>query len=163
MFKLVFFALLALTASTVSGSACYPLCRFRFCDGKNAFLVGVQADVAFTGRICSKFGVKVGRVDRTGEAYLFKKKPLAFIRISQYKPDGLEQNFSPSFFKSYNVDGGSGIGHEVPQTNQADFLNGKCFFVPIKAYQVLNDKGNVVDNVHPTNPFRDCVAFKTFT
>lgn len=163
MVKLVFFVLLALAAAAVSGSPCYRFCRFRFCDGRNTFQVGVEADIAFTGPICSKFGIKVGHIAQTGEARIGKY----FTPISKWEPGGLEQNFSPSFFKAYGVNGKktdlSGIGHEVPQQNQADFLNRKCVIVPIREYQVLDEDGNVVDNIHPRQPFRDCVAFETFT
>ncbi len=167
MVKLTFFLLLALVASAVSGLPCYNRCRFRFCDGETEFKVGVEADVAFTGPICKKYREKIGHIDETGEALVVKKDTRKFIPISKWEPDGLEQNFSPSFFKAYGVNGKktdpSGIGHEVPQKNQADFLDGVCFIVPINSYQVLDGEGDVVENVHPYNPTRNCVAFKAFT
>lgn len=160
--------LLALAAAISLSSACYP-CRFRFCDGRSKFRLPAKADRAFTGKICSLYGKPiVGHVDSTGEARVvlpYRK----VVKISKWSPYGLKQKFSPSFFKSYNVHSYaygkkiafSGIGHETAQQNQAKFLGKKCFFVPLTAYQVLDKKGNVIDNKHPTNPYVDCVAFRT--
>jgi hypothetical protein len=48
----------------------------------------------------------------------------------------------------------------VPQGNQAGYLEGQCFLVPLRSYQVLGG-GTVLDNVHPTNDLVDCVSFGT--
>lgn len=107
----------------------------------------------------------MGHVDSTGEAYFIEHH--VPILISTFNHDGLLQNFSPSFFKSFSVDGDlypgnlSGVGHEVPQQNQADFLEGKCVVLPLRSYQILDDFGSIVENVHPRDDLRDCVSFTT--
>lgn len=158
---------LALFLSSVALSeACRSKCRFRFCDGSSSFKVG-RNDVALTGPICLKSRVRVGIVN-TGEARILHPRTLP---ISHWYPKGLKQRFSPSFFKAYNVRVyfhgrwvlRSGVGHEKPQQNQALFLNKKCWALPITAYQVLDNRGYVIDNKHPRNPLVDCIAFRTFT
>lgn len=164
-----FLLALAAVALAVSEATCYNRCRFRFCDGKSKFYLPAKPDRAFTGKICSIYGKPiVGHVDSTGEARVVLRHGKT-VPISKWHPWGLKQKFSPSFFKSYNVKSYfkgkklyfSGIGHETPQQNQKNFLSRRCFFVPLTAYQVLDHKGNVVDNRHPRNPYVDCVAFKT--
>ena len=147
---------------------CYSKCRFRFCDNKTVFKVGKYNDRSFTSAICSRYSNKiVGHVDSTGEAYLIGKYYYA-TPISKYCPYDLKQKFSPSFFKSFNVNKYygytqlSGVGHETPQQNQAQFLHNKCWALPLTAYQVLGKHGYVIDNKHPrSRPLVDCVAFKT--
>ncbi len=107
-------------------------------------------------------------VDSTFESFvLLRDGP---VRISDWGPDGLKQPFSPRFFKTYTIFPRKGrrhpyrpgVGHEAPQQNQVDFLDRQCFIRPIAAYQVLDRKGNVIENVHPRDmPFRACVAFET--
>jgi hypothetical protein len=166
--KIIAALLVACAASTAVAnypSTCYDSCRFTFCPSQDSFSPGTP-DTALTNPICDKYyKIHVGHVDSTGEAYVYKYGQ--FIPISQYSPSGLNQNFSPSFFKSFGYDKYhsywhdlSGVGHETPQQNQADFLHGKCFILPLTAYQVLDRPyGNVIDNVHPSNPYHDCVAF----
>ena len=158
-----FSALLILACFSVGqGRPCYTRCRFRFCPIRVAFRIGIASDKAFPPRICSKGGFLVGHVDETGQAiFLIRRR---FIPISRFTARGLRQRFSPSFFKSYTIRRTkfSGIGHEVPQQNQANYLNGKCVIVPLRAYQVLDSKGNVIANRHPRRPLRDCVAFRVF-
>lgn len=125
MTKIAVFALaLALVAVSVSEASCYSKCRFFFCDYRTSFKVGVKNDFPFTGPICKKDGTRIGHVDSTGEAYVYRY--YKFIRISKWHPYGLKQKFSPSFFKSYTIRQYrgkklylSGIGHETPQQNQA--------------------------------------------
>lgn len=150
-----------------ANASCNPSCRFSFCPEvyNNAFTIG-QPDKAFTTAICDPSGaINVGHVDSTGEAYI--RDNYQYIPISQYAPDGLQQRFSPSFFKSYGIyDYGkdlSGIGHETPQTNQVQYLNNLCVSVPLTAYQVLDRPyGNVIDNRHPSDRYTDCVSFTTY-
>lgn len=153
-----------------SDTTCYDKCRFRFCDYRTTFKVAMMNDVPFADAICAKDGTRIGHVDSTGEAFIFYKHN--FARISEWYPHGLKQNFSPSFFKSFGIYKRygnsvdlSGIGHETPQQNQVHFLHKKCFVVPLTAYQILNEKGHVVDNLHPKRDraLYDCVAFKTVT
>lgn len=155
-------ALSLVSASTYYPSPCYKYCKFRFCDYRVSFKIGHPIDKPFTHRICSKYGKHIGHVDETGEAFI--RRYHKFVPISKYAPYGLKQRFSPSFFKSYGFKYNiySGIGHETPQQNQLHFLHNKCVVVPLRAYQVLNSKKHVIDNVHPRGyPLRDCVAFTT--
>lgn len=137
-------------------------------------MVGEYADKPFTQAICHKDGsMHVGIVGQTGEAYKVDYNNHGqgkAVKISDWHPYGLHQKFSASFFKSYTLPHqhhSSGIGHETPQQNQAKFLNGQCFTVPLKAYQVLkkdyHGHWNVEKNVHTdeSDYMHDCVAFKT--
>lgn len=135
-------------------------CTFKFCDGKRVLYVG-KSDRALTSAICSKkYGVKIGSVDQTGEAYL---DGYHRIPISKWKPYGLKQSYTPSFFKAYTKYGKnvSGVGHEVPQQNQAHFLNNKCWILPLKAYQVWNKKTGGWVEKYGKNPYVDCISFCT--
>lgn len=165
-----FLLVLALTAFLAVDAACYnDKCKFRFCNDEATFYLPAKPAISFTDRICSRDGPVIGHIDSTGEALVVLSK--GYVPISKWYPAGLKQYFSPSFFKSLNVrvDGDgykpafdfSGVGHENTQQNQADFLKGQCFFLPLTAYQVLDEARNVVDNKHPRNPTVDCVAFGT--
>lgn len=138
-------------------------CRFRFCDYRHILYVG-KSDVPLTAAICSRYGERIGSIDQTGEAY----RAYYFLpprRISKWKPYGLKQSFSPSFFKSYTKRGknASGVGHEVAQQNQADYLHKKRWILPLKAYQVWNKKTGGWVEKYGKNPFVDCIAFRTRT
>lgn len=154
---------LFLSCAALSEASCYGTCRFQFCDGTST--IKAKPDVSLTVPICLRDGKPVGIVN-TGEALLRRRR---FVRISKYMPHGLLQNFSSSFFKTYNVRvhsygrkvDRSGVGHETPQQNQIRFLNNKCWILPVTAYQVLNERGYVIDNKHPNRPLVDCIAFKT--
>lgn len=141
---------------------CDCTCRFEFCDKRSTFDVGSVNDESFTGKICSTDNELVGTIDESGEAILLKgDEP---TKISELQ--GPAQSFSPSFFKTFSVSNGqhSGVGHEVAQTNQANFLDGMCWALPIRAYQVLDKSGNVIAEKHPRgNPLHDCVCFNTRT
>ncbi len=135
-------------------------CTFKFCDGKRVLYVG-KSDRALTSAICSKkYRVKIGSVDQTGEAYL---DGYHRIPISKWKPYGLKQSYTPSFFKAYTKYGKneSGVGHEVPQQNQAHFLSNKCWILPLKAYQVWNKKTGGWVEKYGKNPYVDCISFCT--
>lgn len=125
----------------VSGEEiCPPVkwCRFRLNNGT----------LVLPGSI-------VGHVDEPGEARVFSGN--RYVRISKWRPRGLTQRFTPSFIKVFSMAGttASGVGIETPQTNQGNFLDGLCFWLPIRAYQLLDAKGNVIDNVKGTRT--DCV------
>jgi hypothetical protein len=151
---------------------CGNTCRFTFCPPTPDYLFPISdtcADKAVTPRICDALGLfVVGHVGSTGEAYVYDTtngpQP-----ISEYWPVGLKQKISPSFFKSYGIysDGMdySGIGHEKPQLNQAEYLNDVCIILPLTSYQILDEStGVVIGNEHPMgSAFVDCVAFATTT
>eukprot|EP00180_Rhodochaete_pulchella_P000126 Plantae.Rhodophyta-Rhodochaete_pulchella.ctg10798.p1 GENE.Plantae.Rhodophyta-Rhodochaete_pulchella.ctg10798~~Plantae.Rhodophyta-Rhodochaete_pulchella.ctg10798.p1 ORF type:complete len:208 (+),score=18.18 Plantae.Rhodophyta-Rhodochaete_pulchella.ctg10798:628-1251(+) len=102
---------------------CGNYCRFKFCDGQEAFLIGAP-EISLTDAICHKRGRSIGLVSETGEAQVSRgRRPLK--DISRYRPNGLSQRFSPSFFKSYTrpVTGTSGVGHETPRGNQVSLAS----------------------------------------
>lgn len=151
--------------------ACGSTCEFTFCDesglessGKIYDLKGSSSDKAFTKAICrADKGKHIGVVGSTGEAY-YQSKDGSKTLLSAWSPSGLEQQFSSSFFKTYSLgnDKYSGVGHEEPQENQGKYLNNKCFVLPITAYEVLDHQtGTVIDNKHPKDSFKACVAFNT--
>jgi hypothetical protein len=143
---------------------CYTSCAFTFCPYTASITPGTP-DRPLTGAICSKDpSVIVGHVDETGEALV--ATPGGPLAISSYNPTGLRQRFPPSFWKAYGLPvppGGtdlSGVGHETPQQNQANYITGQCFILPLREYQILNRPGGyVVANVRPTQPLSQCVAF----
>lgn len=142
--------------------SCFRTCQFSLCPSSPFYPVGIP-DVAFTPPICKR-DTLIGHVDSTGEAYFVVDGEA--VPVSQYVPPGLNAPFSPSFFKSMSADGTvypgdrSGVGHENLQENQADFLDGQCVVLPLRSYQVLGHYGQVVENRHPSDDLRDCVAFK---
>eukprot|EP00179_Madagascaria_erythrocladioides_P021383 CAMPEP_0198336492 /NCGR_PEP_ID=MMETSP1450-20131203/21019_1 /TAXON_ID=753684 ORGANISM="Madagascaria erythrocladiodes, Strain CCMP3234" /NCGR_SAMPLE_ID=MMETSP1450 /ASSEMBLY_ACC=CAM_ASM_001115 /LENGTH=382 /DNA_ID=CAMNT_0044041231 /DNA_START=178 /DNA_END=1326 /DNA_ORIENTATION=+ len=146
--------------------ACFTGCEFYFCDGATSFALG-KPDVSITTAIC-KDDIIVGHIDATGEALVSEGN--GFTPISAFDPaprNGVEllQSFPSSFFKSFttfcfecgNVEK-SGIGHETPQRNQIDYLDGLCVVVPIWAYQRLDNDGLVLENFAPRED-EACVAF----
>ena len=168
MARLSLLVLIAALFSLATASPCYTHCRFRFCYHKTVFRVGRIIERPFTGAICKKDGTRIGVVGETGEAWVLGLHK--FVPISKWRPSGLKQRFSPSFFKSYArlrrskygyFSSVSGVGHEKPQQNQLKFLNNKCFVLPIKAYQIIEGAKKVIVNRHRDHPFRDCVSFRT--
>jgi hypothetical protein len=151
-------------APAAAAAECFSSCAFTFCPYQASITPGTP-DRPLSGAICSRDPtVIVGHVDETGEALLVT--PAGTVPISQYAPAGLRQRFTPSFWKAFGlpVQPGStdlsGVGHETPQQNQAAFLAGRCFVLPLREYQVLNRAGgSVIANVRPNQPLVQCVAF----
>jgi len=135
-----------------------PSCKFVFCSGPIQFTVGKSSDIPFTGKICRNDGTLIGTIDESGEAWLEGGTP-----ISKYSPPGLAQKFSPNFFRTAPIKATkyvySGIAHQLPQLNQGKFLNGKTWILPVKAYQVLNRKGDVTAEL--VGGKYDCIKFST--
>jgi hypothetical protein len=169
---LAIIAVFCAAASAVCAAGYHPpscgfKCRFAFCPPQGSFALG-QPDTPLTGAICDKsYQSLVGSVDETREAYV-QEKYGKFTPISAYATQHVSQKYSPSFFKSYplwrpyhgKMVRFSGVGHEWPQQNQADFLHGRCFVLPLKRYQLLDKaSGKVVENVFGQDPFVDCVSF----
>jgi hypothetical protein len=165
-------ALLALCAVMANALAvtwstpCENLCLFTFCPNTSVLALGTP-DKALSPRICHKnASINVGVVGSTGQAFVTVNG--SYKLISQYKPIGLRQNFSPSVWKSYALKviykgktySFSGAGHEMPQQNQANYLHSMCITLPLTSYQVLDAPyGKVIANEHPTNPYQSCVGF----
>eukprot|EP00181_Compsopogon_caeruleus_P003254 CAMPEP_0184685160 /NCGR_PEP_ID=MMETSP0312-20130426/17911_1 /TAXON_ID=31354 /ORGANISM="Compsopogon coeruleus, Strain SAG 36.94" /LENGTH=346 /DNA_ID=CAMNT_0027138981 /DNA_START=48 /DNA_END=1088 /DNA_ORIENTATION=- len=121
-------------------------CRFRLTSGgiiqrkDNSFIVGVVGG-------SREASILVGG---------------SFVRISQWSPAGLRQNFSPSFFKTFALavpSMRSGVGYETAQQNQNEFIDLACVRLPFAAYQIINTAGFVIDNVNTNDP-RECVEFQ---
>jgi hypothetical protein len=111
---LVFFTGASATGYT---GECGRTCKFQFCgyrDGERRDVFAIdqyRVDAPFTPAICDKAGrIVVGSVDSTGEAYV--EAGYGRELISRWAPYGLQQKFSPSFFKSYYLGGvvRSGVG-----------------------------------------------------
>lgn len=161
MTRATIFAITLLVVCALVSGSCYRRCEFYFCDRHSEIHIGVP-DKALSGPICKR-GNKVGIIN-SGEARLVLNH-FGFVPISKFPLGKRTQKFSPSFFKTFAIGSNykfSGVGHEVPQQNQIDFLKGKkCWILPITAYQVLGAKHNVVNNVHPSKFKTSCIAFTT--
>lgn len=167
---MIVFALVSRTVATYVApphTACYSKCVFSFCDKSTVLKVSATTDNEVTAPICKGYSDNIGVVGETGEALRYYSG--YFTPISKWHPEGLEQYFSSSFFKAFSFGyyskylGHSGVGCEVAQQNQLDFLDGECWVLPINAYQVLDKNGTVIDNVHRAgkDPYTQCIAFKT--
>jgi hypothetical protein len=151
--------------SRYNDNTCGAQCRFTLCSKNGPLTPGTQ-ETAISAPICDKYNkVCVGHVDATYEACI--QTGYASIPISQYAPAGLQHPFSATFWKTYGFHDGnsqqSGVGHETPLQNQLDFLHGRCFILPLAAYQVLDrPHGQVIGNVHPIDKHIDCVGFTVY-
>ncbi len=168
MMRIVFGTVLAFSA-VAAAQECFTGCRFEFCDGRHEFWLR-RAGVPFTGAICYKdFDTPVGVVGESDEAYLveFGREP-RFTAISKWRPPGLRQHFSSSFFKTVTLRRNSyylkhsGVARETFQQNQRDFLDRRCFIRSVQTWQELDRFGRVVIN-RPSDDWADCVAFRTRT
>jgi hypothetical protein len=121
--KIVAFLQFACAAES-TGAATYPSscdkkCKFTSCKGPS-YLSLRSPDKAIANSICDGTG-RVGHVDSTGEVKLVTSD--TYIPISEYTPSGLLQNFSTTFFKSYDKNHSfdesiwdlSSVGHEMQQ------------------------------------------------
>lgn len=137
-------------------------CRFSFCNGNSNLFVGTP-DVSASDSICkNRRNFFVGIVGETGEA-LVTTRGFSRVPISEYRPEGLTQSFSRSFFKTFRMPRAvtSGVGHQNLQGNQHKFIDDLCVRLPIRSYQRVNFRGNrVLNRISTTNP-RDCIAFTT--
>ena len=153
---------------------CYGECRFRFCNDVVRFHIPHRRNFRprtrlFTGRICSKYSDIIGKVEKTGEAFVMDYHYLrgfSFIRISEWGPRGLTDKFSRTFFKSMDIWTPranafySGLGREKPTNNQLDILQNRCIIVPIRRYEELNRYGHRIHYFSPSGmPLRDCISF----
>lgn len=188
-FLIVFFA--TLTAIALA-KPCYPRCRYKFCDDSTMFnTIKSKPNRPFTGTICSIDGkYQLGTVDSSGESLIKtdKNRIWPFTKISQFKPKGLRQSFSPSFLKTYSVPGYyytnkfgkhffdpkrtrgkyiphkySAVGRETSQQGQLKFLRRQCIILPFTKFQLLDKYGrHVIKNVHSKDYLKDCVAFTLY-
>lgn len=143
---------------------CHAHCDFRFCDGSEKLVVTGAPDTALSSSICKKNAWGVGIAAETGEALVVTVNGV--YDISKWVPPGIDQMFTPSFFKAYPLLKNyrySAIGHEKPQMNQLKMLEGQCIVLPIRHVQFLGKDGNVDHNKkpHEYGAERDCIAFQT--
>lgn len=127
---------------------CYRGCSFKLCSGKTTIGSGSD-DVALTDPICLPDGTPVANIASTGEA-----KINGLTKISDYAPAGLQQRFTPTFFKSFGV----AIGHERLQQNQGAYIDNMCVALPILAYCTVDANKTMVN--HVTSATTDCIALK---
>ncbi len=165
MSRLFLLAGLALVFS-VSAHPCFTGCPFVFCDHKSEFWMPIPG-VAFTGPICYRYSkVPVGVIGKSGEAHIVLGDKNRFIPISKWNPPGLRLPFSPSFFKTFPLLSPnflSGVGRETYQSEYHRLLlDRRCFILPLKAWQVLDQRGNVLANKR-SDYWHDCIAFRTRT
>ena len=174
------FAIVAITSVLAQAQPCYRACKFRFCDqraGSRFNLGGSTGGRAFSGSICLYNSredrcectvTPIGHIDESDQAYFVPNGGTGTPQlISKWRPAGLIQPFSPSFFKAFPVgsDGSkSGVGHERPQGNQANFLgNNRCFIMPIRTYQTIVNgvRKDVTIARGRSFDLQYCVAFTT--
>lgn len=146
---------------TLSEASCYSGCKFHFCDKRSSFIAPDDTDFPFTGVICAKGGAEIGAIGSSGESFVMDRRP---IPISKWRPRGLLQPFSDTFFKTFYIDTArgdrSGVGCEDSLQNQFKYLHNRCFVLPFTSYQVLDRYTDVMKMVHPRGrPLRDCVSF----
>lgn len=152
---------------SVAHASCYAGCMFRFCTYATAeFAVGDEPGRPFSGTLCTAAGSgkRLGKVHAFGEARLIEGNGDP-TPISLWRPAGLQQPFSPYWFKSFDFLGTpfSGVTHEHLHQNQRSYLKERCWALPLAAYQLLNNMGNVTANINSNRPLVDCVSLKTFT
>lgn len=143
---------------------CHARCDFKFCDGSETLVVTGGWDRPLSSSICKKSSLGVGIEAETGEALVVTVNGVK--DISMWVPAGIDQMFTPTFFKAYPLLKNyrySAIGHEKPQLNQMQFMEGQCFVLPIRHVQFLDKEGNVDENEEPHvyGGERDCIAFQT--
>lgn len=155
----IFYILFSTLARSETDSICPDECKFRFCDGTNVYSVPLIGNKPFSSAICAKSGISIGLIASTGEALLVEEE---VVPISEWEPQGLRQHFAPSFFKTFSINStSSGVGREEVQVNQLEFLDERCWILPISSYQVLGQKRNVIGTVETLKgPLLDCISFE---
>ena len=164
------FALIAAVTATRTGP-CYPGCKFYLSSSTGftqeyAVAYG-EAGRPFTNVFYNANSKVIGKVHSLGEAYNVDN-PLRPIRISAWQPKGLSRSFYSDFFRPVSFPNTlfSGVTHAKVYGNQKQFLNKRCWVLPITDYtQLVVRAKKLVEGrrVHPKSKLRDCVAIETFT
>mmetsp|Transcript_23148 Transcript_23148/g.56534 ORF Transcript_23148/g.56534 Transcript_23148/m.56534 type:complete len:186 (+) Transcript_23148:217-774(+) len=157
------------SGATPIESICHTSCEFHFC-GTDRFRVQRYnigaAQKAFTGPICRGSEV-VSHVSKLGEALVSSDDGASYVSIGEFAPPDLETRFSSTFFRVYPIDEGrrvgsvatTGVGHEEPQGNQDNYLDGLCVKVPITRYE--RDRGSgLVEEVQASDLESACVSLE---
>lgn len=163
-------SLLLFSLSTAIGP-CYPGCKFYLSSSvgftqEYAVAFG-EAGRPFTNVFHDSNERVIGKVHNLAEAYNVDT-PTRPIRISAWRPRGLNQTFNSNFFQPVSFPNTlfSGVTHARVNGNQKKFLNNHCWVLPITDYTSLITRNRSLvkaKRLHPSNTFRDCVAIKTFT
>jgi hypothetical protein len=132
-------------------------CDFYFAGNNETAPVfdplNAEDNVKFTYNIMSRTYDSVGVLNSNGEATSF-----IFVdgeqSMKEWNDDFTTYQFKPSGTSP------SGIMHETFQDNSELYVNGKCVKVYITSWQVLDEEGNVVENVNEPNE-DSCIVFRT--
>lgn len=138
---------------------CLGRCRFIMCRRSQTILFGTPVDA--TGPSVCRRGQDIGLIKRIGEALV--KEGSTLTPISKWKPAGLEKSFPAKFFlpkKTFSVEEMSTIVKRSSIGNQNDFVDGRCFVIPIQAYERNFSTGV---KVVKTSDQRDCLSFVAFS
>lgn len=142
----------------------FETCDFKFkgIRGLPIFNIDVKADQAFTPRIISTApGETLGVLNQNGivSEFIFDNGSFAPITFFGKQP------FTPTHFKPFSIPytTGSGVGHEVFQSNQLEVAKGRCVRIFFTQYQKLIPGTNtVMDNVNNVpRKLNKCVVFRT--
>lgn len=160
--RLTAFALLLTVATGYKHrAACFPYCRFTFCDGATEFAMP-HANAPFTGPICEG---KM-QVMETIEYAKCEARVDGHTRISQWMPEGLMMPFPADFLHTVRLkkDGqpiaASGIARgEWYGTKQPAALNNTCIVIPLDSWA----KQDSADLYMRHNNQYDCISFVTKT
>ena len=141
-------------------SNCARQCLFRFCRFNQAQLFGAPLKSNFP-TICRR-NQDISRIISVGEASI-KLPNNTQIPISQWRPDGLNPPLPKRHFKIRPVFGeeNSGLVVSPARGNQNEFVNERCFLLPILKYE--RKFGNSVRVVNTKSRSGSCLAFTSRT
>lgn len=144
----------------------YEACDFMFQGQPTVptYFVGGKADTAFTNKIVSRFGPRIGIVNMNDIVPEFINKDGTYSPITYFG----NPRFTPTHFKPYAIKGmqySSGVGHQTFTGNQLSIARRRlCIRVYFSHYQTLSGEGSksrVVNNVNVEKRDNKCVVFKT--
>jgi len=127
-------------------------CDFYFSGSKTSVpaydLSNTEDNVAFSAKIKSRTVGKLGGLNSNGDgnSFIFSTGEES---ITEYYSKFAKYQFKPS---------GAHLLHETFQGDSQEHAEGKCVKVYFTNWQVLNDEGNVVENVNDGNA---CAVFRT--
>eukprot|EP00181_Compsopogon_caeruleus_P001179 CAMPEP_0184687116 /NCGR_PEP_ID=MMETSP0312-20130426/25170_1 /TAXON_ID=31354 /ORGANISM="Compsopogon coeruleus, Strain SAG 36.94" /LENGTH=266 /DNA_ID=CAMNT_0027142887 /DNA_START=506 /DNA_END=1303 /DNA_ORIENTATION=- len=131
-------------------SICPSRCRYHFCGGADEVLpIGTELGLS-SATVCLE-GSPTSLSHALGEARVGVGTD--WIKISDYHPGGLTENFSRSWFRSFSFGVGNNItavGHDQPRGNQLQWLDQKCLVLPV--HSGPDGDGAAVES-------RECVSF----
>lgn len=160
--------MLTFTSGTVVSGDCYRQCRFYFKASEFAISPldagrGISNIIYLRNEGTGDNRLRFGKALVMGEA-LEVSDPTRPVPISLWRPRGMTRRFTPTFFKPFQFPGlaYSGITYEKATQHQMNFLNERCWILPILKYQLIVKRNTVVRVVQGKDPLHDCIAFKSF-